>query len=431
MPTLCCCCGEADDDPFAFSPYVDGGGGGGGAAAAAASIGVSPASHAASPTQLTDLELLRVIGRGTYGKVIQARNRRTGDLYALKSMRKAGLRNLNQSRHALTERSVLTRMNHPFVARLHSSFQTPSKLYLVLGLYSGGELFFHLRRERFFAEPRARLYAAEIMLALEALHAQDIAYRDLKPENVLLDRAGHVCLSDFGLSKENVSLLPGGARTCCGTPSYMAPEVLLGTGHGLPVDWWGFGTLLFEMLAGAPPFYSRNLHVMYRAILSAELRFPRGWKRSTRALFRDLLEREPTQRLGADGGGAAIRRRPFFRGLDFDRVLQRGYSPAFTPPLSSDVDTTNFDSEFTREVRAAHRAAAAPHTHTHPHRTRTRTAPHPHRTAPAAAPHHARAALRRRTPSVRRPRASTRTTGWTPSSRAGSTPRRPPPPPRR
>ena len=249
-----CCCtqpdGEEDSFPFAA---LDG-----------ASTSAAPRQRVRPPASIAELDLLRVVGRGTYGKVMLARSRADpAALYAVKAMRKSHLRERAHSRHALTERRVLARMaHHPFICTLHSTFQTRDRIYLALEWRAGGELFFHLRRERVFSLPRARLYAAEVLLAIEALHAQDIAYRDLKPENVLLDARGHACLSDFGLARECISALPGGARTCCGTPSYMAPEVLLGTGHGLAVDWWGFGTLLFEMLSGSPPFYSRELPTM-------------------------------------------------------------------------------------------------------------------------------------------------------------------------
>ena len=219
-----------------------------------------------------DFEVLAVLGRGTYGKVLQVRKRGSNALYAMKVMRKADVIARNQVRHTLTERTLLETMRHPFIVTLHYAFQSDSTLFLVMALQSGGELFFHLRREGAFSEPRVRLYAAEILLALDALHRACFVYRDLKPENVLLDGEGHVRLSDFGLAKQIEGALDAGGSTFCGTPSYMAPEVLLGTGHGIAVDWWSFGTLIYETLAGAPPFYSRNLHEMYRKILCGDLR---------------------------------------------------------------------------------------------------------------------------------------------------------------
>jgi len=271
MSCFACCCGDggADGDEAGTS-YLRMGGD-------ASTDGRPNSSHAppTAPVAAEDFELLRVIGRGTYGKVVQVRKKDTDALYAMKIMRKGEVMRRNQVKHTLTERHVLQHVRHPFIVGLQYAFQTSESLYLVLPYMAGGELFFHLRRERTFPEPRVRLYAAEILLALQELHRHDVVYRDLKPENILLDADGHVALSDFGLAKEAITSLAGGASTFCGSPSYLAPEVLLGTGHGFPVDWWSFGTLLYEMLVGVPPFYSRNLHAMYRAILHGDLRVPR------------------------------------------------------------------------------------------------------------------------------------------------------------
>jgi len=277
------------------------------------------------------------------------RKRAGGKLYAMKVLHKADILKRNQLRHTLTERSVLQSVRHPFIVQMHYSFQSAHQLFLVMSYLSGGELFFHLRREGQLSEPRAQLYAAEICLALQALHQLDVVYRDLKPENILLDSSGHVCLSDFGLAKEAITTLHGGASTFCGTPSYMAPEVLQGTGHGVAVDWWSFGTLIFEMLAGTPPFYSRNLQTMYRAILHGELRFPSSMGKPARALLSALLCRDANHRLGSNGGAKAVQKHAFFRSLDFKKVLLKGYEPSFKPQLTEAADTTNFDTSFTNE----------------------------------------------------------------------------------
>ena len=284
----CCCCshclldaGDADAEAHRYEQFVE------------------PA--AAPRAARSDFEVLRLLGRGSYGKVLHVRKRDSGAVFAMKAMAKADVARRNQMGHALTERAVLRRVRHPYICALHYAFQTPSHLYLVLALQSGGELFFHLRREGAFSVARARLYAAEILLALGALHRAGFVYRDLKPENVLLDARGHISLSDFGLAKEGVRACDSGASTLCGTPSYMAPEVLRGRGHGLGVDWWGFGTLLYEMLGGVPPFYSRSLQSLYRNILHAEVRWRPRMGRAARSLLRELLRKEPTERAGARG----------------------------------------------------------------------------------------------------------------------------------
>ena len=303
---------------------------------------------------IDDFEIMKTLGRGSYGHVLQVRKRDNGVVYAMKVMAKSDVLKRNQVRHTLTERNLLQAVRHPFIVPLHFAFQTEASLYLVMEFQCGGELFFHLRREGAFAEARVRLYAAEILLALEALHAAGYVYRDLKPENVLLDMEGHARLSDFGLAKAAVTALDSGGSTFCGTPSYMAPEVLLGTGHGKAVDWWSFGTIIFEMLAGGPPFYSRNLHAMYRAILSSEVRWPPNMSRPARAMLAGLFNRDPLRRLGAKGS-AQVRRAGFFRSLDFRRVFARDYAPQFRPPLlgsspsAQALDTSNFDEVFTAE----------------------------------------------------------------------------------
>lgn len=339
MPSWCCACGDPEDVDDAYRRHVD---------PAEGQI-QNPATVSTAVVGAEDFELLRVLGRGTYGKVVQVRKRDTGTLYAMKIMRKEDVLLRNQVKHTLTERHVLQTVRHPFIVGLQFAFQTDQKLYLVLPFMSGGELFFHLRRERAFPEARVLQYAAEILLALQELHRHDVVYRDLKPENVLMDAEGHLALSDFGLAKEAITTLPGGASTFCGSPSYMAPEVLLGTGHGFAVDWWSFGTLVYEMLVGVPPFYSRNLHAMYRAILHGELRIPKSVGAAARSLLEALLRREVPKRLGTAGDAERVRRHRFFRSVDFAKVLARGYAPAFKPPLKDSSDTANFDATFTDE----------------------------------------------------------------------------------
>ena len=188
----------------------------------------------------------------------------SGELYAMKTLRKAALVKRNQLLHTKTERNILQNIQHPFLVNLKFAFQTPDKLYMVLEYMGGGELFHWLKQHRKFSETRGRLYASEICLALGALHSRDIIYRDLKPENILLDLKGHLRLTDFGLSKDNImgAGAAGGTKTFCGTPEYLAPEILENKGHGKAVDWWSFGTLVYEMICGLPPFYDTNVQRM-------------------------------------------------------------------------------------------------------------------------------------------------------------------------
>jgi serum/glucocorticoid-regulated kinase 2 len=228
---------------------------------------------------------------------------------------------------------------------------------MVLEYMPGGELFYWLKKDKKFSEVRARLYTAEITLALEALHAANIVYRDLKPENILLDAEGHIKLTDFGLAKDNITGpgAEGGTKTFCGTPEYLAPEILENTGHGKAVDWWALGTLLYEMVAGLPPFYDNNVQRMYHKILHEPLRFPKPEQTSMseplKALVRGLLERKISGRTGSGPTDAQeLKSSKFLSALNFERVMQRAERPEFKPPeMRSELDTRNFDAEFTRE----------------------------------------------------------------------------------
>lgn len=222
------------------------------------------------------MDLIRLLSMitGSFGKVYLVRDKASSMLYAMKVLKKDYIIRKNQVEHTKTERSVLGYARHPFIVGLNMAFQTADKLFFVLDYCGGGELFFHLGKVGRFPEERSKFYAAQIVLALEYVHKLGVIYRDLKPENVLLDQNGNVRLTDFGLSKEGVSDHSTGANSFCGTPEYIAPEVLLRQGHGRAVDWWSLGALLYEMITGLPPFYSRNRETMFEKIMKAELTFP-------------------------------------------------------------------------------------------------------------------------------------------------------------
>ncbi|TRY84577.1 hypothetical protein DNTS_001317, partial [Danionella cerebrum] len=246
-----------------------------------------------------DFDYLKVIGTGSFGKVFLATHRENGRYYAVKVLQKDIIVKRKEERNVMCEHSVLLKaLNHPFLVTLHFSFQTKDRLYLVLDYACGGELFYHLQREGVFGESRAKFYAAEVACALGYLHSLKIVYRDLKPENILLDSAGHVLLTDFGLCKEGMSGRVT-TRTFCGTPEYLAPEVLLQKEYNRTVDWWGLGAVLHEMLYGLPPFYNADRLEMLRNIIYQPLVLKPGVSSAGRDLLKRLLNRDCSKRLGA------------------------------------------------------------------------------------------------------------------------------------
>lgn len=307
------------------------------------------------PLKPSDFEFLRVLGRGSFGKVFLARRYSTQKLFAVKVLDKKAVVRRNETQHIMAERNVLRRnQHHPFLVSLHSSFQTKEKLYFVLDYVNGGELFFHLQRERHFSEARARFYAAEMASALGYLHSAGVVYRDLKPENILLDHEGHLVLTDFGLCKEG---LDDGENqttaTFCGTPEYLAPEVIRKEAYGRSVDWWCLGAVLYEMLYGLPPFYSRDTSVMYEAILHKPLHFREHIpvSQAGKDILRGLLQKDGRVRLGSGPSDFdELRRHPFFADhIDWEELTGRRVEPPFRPELTDAYDLRNIDPEFTRE----------------------------------------------------------------------------------
>lgn len=308
--------------------------------------------HTDEPKRTISLEafhIIRVIGKGSFGKVFLVRENASNTLYAMKVLKKEYIIRKNQVEHTRTERSVLGYVHHPFIVGLNMAFQTTDKLFFVLDYCAGGELFFHLGKVGRFPEPRAKFYTAQITLALEYMHSLNIIYRDLKPENVLLDDRGNIRITDFGLSKEGVNDHSSGANSFCGTPEYIAPEVLLRQGHGRAVDWWSTGALLYEMLCGLPPFYSRNREQMFEKIMKAELSFPPFLSDLAKDLVSRLLVRDPKGRLGSGERDAQeIKEHVFFTPeVDWAELASGSMSPPWVPDVAGSLDTSQFDQEFT------------------------------------------------------------------------------------
>jgi serine/threonine protein kinase len=297
-------------------------------------------------TSLDDFELLCVLGRGTFGKVMKVRHNETGNIYAMKAIKKARVIEGNMVESTKNEQTILKNIKHPYIVGLHYAFQTYDTLYLVLDFLVGGELFFHLQGDERFAIDKARFYAAEIFLALEHLHKNDIIYRDLKPENIVLNAQGHAILTDFGLSKIQI---PDNVQTYtfCGTPEYLAPEILKGQGHGKPVDFWSFGILLYTLLVGHAPFYSDNVQVMYQLIMhSGVVKYPPYIPEDARSFINGLLDRDQETRFGPE----QIRKHPFFAVYDWDKMERGEITPPFIPQIKNESeDTKYFYREFTSE----------------------------------------------------------------------------------
>uniref|UniRef100_A0A804RA99 non-specific serine/threonine protein kinase n=1 Tax=Zea mays TaxID=4577 RepID=A0A804RA99_MAIZE len=221
---------------------------------------------------LDDFEVLKLVGRGAFGKVYQVRKKGTSEIYAMKVMRKDKVVEKNHTEYMKAERDILTKVDHPFVVQLRYSFQTKYRLYLVLDFINGGHLFFQLYHQGLFREELARIYAAEIVSAVAHLHANGIMHRDLKPENILLDADGHAMLTDFGMAKEFDENTR--SNSMCGTVEYMAPEIFQGRGHDKAADWWSVGILLFEMLTGKPPFVGGNRCKIQQKIVKEKIKLP-------------------------------------------------------------------------------------------------------------------------------------------------------------
>ena len=358
--------GAPPDDAWAAAAAVDG-----------SALGVAPLKWGAQPEPepepapapqlsgatiaLADLEEVRILGVGSFGAVTLVRCRGDGRTYALKRCHKHRIAQLKQRTATMQEREALALLahahprGHPFVTRLVQTFRTQDSLYFLTEAVLGGELFTLLKRKVRLSDSEARFYVANIALFLEAAHAERVAYRDIKPENILLDDRGYLVVADFGFAKQ---LPRAGARThtLCGTPAYMAPEVILHKGHGLSADWWAVGVLAYEMLSGYNPFQGSSSAATYQNIIQAggSLHFAPTFTTTATQFIRDLLNVEPAKRLGhtpdgeqtdASRGTAAVKSHAWFAVpslFDFDAMLQRTLPTPHTPEWDGDTDTRNF-----------------------------------------------------------------------------------------
>ncbi len=286
-----------------------------------------------------DFDLLKVVGKGAFGKVMLVRKKTgtaAGQIFAMKVLKKSVIAAKGQVEHTKSERDILFEVRHPFVVFLRFAFQSDEKLYLITDFYAGGSLFYHLRKSRCFSEVRARFYASELLLALSHLHSHQIIYRDLKLENVLMDGTGHVALTDFGLSKQHVQSNDA-ASTFCGTAEYIAPELLRGKRYGAAVDWWSFGILLYEMMAGRTPFYDKNRKIMFFNIMNSTPQFPLSFSEKACGVLRKLLNVDPTRRLGVSNI-EDLKTDKFFSSIDWEKLYNKEVRPVYIPDVSNELD---------------------------------------------------------------------------------------------
>lgn len=347
-----------------------------------------------------DFQLLRVVGRGAFGKVMLVKKKKKpattrakvaasmsgfsghsrgeyhsastlggsmrptttppttssdtrggGRVYAMKVIKKAAVFAKNQVEHTKTERRILEGVDHPFAVKLRYAFQTDTKLFFVMDYYNGGTLHFHLRQARRFDESRARFYAAQVVLALSHLHTYHVVYRDLKPENILMDDEGFIAITDFGLSSDHYDAMGEGLKTFCGTPEYIAPELIRRMPYGKAVDYWSLGIMLYEMLAGSTPFYHTNRKRNFENIVRMPLRFPSDtFSEKAKSVLRGLLRRDPSKRLGSGLTGAwEIMEHPFFESVDWEKLYKRQVTVPFKPVVKKDGEMNNIPEFFKRQ----------------------------------------------------------------------------------
>jgi serine/threonine protein kinase len=295
---------------------------------------------------LEDFSQLKVLGRGAFGKVVLVRLEKNKKLYAMKILKKEIVIKRKQVNHTMTERSLLEKLNHPFIVKLIYAFQDKEKLYFITEFMQGGELFFHLRRNPQYKEKSVKFYMSEILLAIDYMHKNNFIYRDLKPENILIDKYGHIKLTDFGLSK----LLDEEEQktyTLCGTAEYLAPEIIFEKGYDKTCDWFSFGVVLFEMLCGIHPFKQKK-GKFNPQIYKMKIQIPENISKCAKDLIEKLLNSNPRERIGYNGS-EEIMNHEFFKDIDFDKVIIKQYKPPFIPKLDSEGDLRYFDKGFTEE----------------------------------------------------------------------------------
>ncbi|XP_064302141.1 protein kinase C epsilon type [Phalacrocorax carbo] len=301
---------------------------------------------------LEEFNFIKVLGKGSFGKVMLAELKGKDEVYAVKVLKKDVILQDDDVDCTMTEKRILAlARKHPYLTQLYCCFQTKDRLFFVMEYVNGGDLMFQIQRSRKFDEPRSRFYAAEVTSALMFLHQHGVIYRDLKLDNILLDAEGHCKLADFGMCKEGI-LNGVTTTTFCGTPDYIAPEILQELEYGPSVDWWALGVLMYEMMAGQPPFEADNEDDLFESILHDDVLYPVWLSKEAVSILKAFMTKNPNKRLGcvaSQNGEDAIKQHPFFKEIDWVLLEQRKIKPPFKPRIKTKRDVNNFDQDFTRE----------------------------------------------------------------------------------
>ena len=292
---------------------------------------------------LSDVELIRTLGCGSFGRVKLAKSKLDGSMVAVKFMKKHEIIKLKQVDHINGERNLMSQITHPFIVCMRGSFKDDRFIYILMEVVSGGELFTHLRSAKRFSDEQSKFYSALTAEAFRHCHSLNIIHRDLKPENLLLMPSGYSKLTDFGFAK----IVEPGSRTytLCGTPEYIAPEVLLNKGHSKPVDWWTLGILTYEMVVGQPPFCDEDPMGIYQRILAGKIFFTKYFDKNCRVLVKKLLTADLSKRYGnLKAGPDDIIKHKWFASLDWDQLLAYKHPAPFKPPMKDEFDLSNFET---------------------------------------------------------------------------------------
>jgi len=296
----------------------------------------------AKQVNLADFQMTRTLGVGSFGRVKFAKWKQDGKYYAVKFMKKHEIIKLKQVDHINNEKRLMAQIDYPFVVNMMGYAKDDRFVYIIMECIGGGELFTHLRRARKFSDEISKFYGAQTAGAFAHCHSKNIIHRDLKPENILMCQNGYSKLTDFGFAK----IIEPGTRTytLCGTPEYIAPEVLLNKGHGKPVDWWTLGILIYEMIVGQPPFCDEDPMGIYQKILAGKIYFPKYFDKNAKALVKKLLTADLSKRYGnLKDGSDDILKHKWFSSLDWQKLEKLEIPAPYKPTMKDETDVSNFE----------------------------------------------------------------------------------------